>query len=440
MQKLFLIYKAQKGRCCRVQFLNTETGRYMGKISTGTKDLKEAERIALQWLRNGIPERGKVQSLEKIDYILTTIKDSELSMSDAQKILLLLQQKGFINKSVILKNHKTPLIDEYLLNFWDFEKSPYVKELLSTGKAIGKTYCKQRLLNVKKHILPFFGKITLSEISSELINDFLFECKDKSLSARYINLISVTLCVPLRFAYKKKVLERDPTIGVIRFSGKAKERGILTFKEVKELFAIKWDCQKSYVANYLASQTGLRLGEVLALRKKDIGLDRLFVANSWSREEHLKCTKTAKSRIVPLLPDTRQMLLELVNAEDNSGRDDDNPFVFYSALPILPETDEHIRKEFYKALAQIGIDAKERVERNIVFHSWRHYVSTFLANNSAKRTGMSITGHTTESVFDMYSDHEAEGDFEEKMKAIKKLSNAIDFEPEEKKTIDFANN
>jgi integrase len=54
---------------------------------------------------------------------------------------------------------------------------------------------------------------------------------------------------------------------------------------------------------------------------------------------------------------------------------------------------------------RIGISDEERRERNIVFHSWRHYCAKNLAQVTNRAIGMAILGHKTSVMFDHYAAH-----------------------------------
>ena len=60
----------------------------------------------------------------------------------------------------------------------------------------------------------------------------------------------------------------------------------------------------------------------------------------------------------------------------------------------------------YENLKKIGISTKERKERNIVFHSLRHFCATILAQETDIKIVKSVLGHRTEIMSEHYSNHE----------------------------------
>jgi integrase len=74
--------------------------------------------------------------------------------------------------------------------------------------------------------------------------------------------------------------------------------------------------------------------------------------------------------------------------------------------------EEILRK---KEAKEEAIDEAKRYwkQRNIVFHSWRHFYAARMTDRIEARKVMLATGHTTEVVFRTYSDHVLEGDLAE---------------------------
>jgi integrase len=103
--------------------------------------------------------------------------------------------------------------------------------------------------------------------------------------------------------------------------------------EDEAVFNAPWTDKRAYIGNLLSITTGLRSGEVLAVRKSDIGKKVLTVRHSWSFIDGLKSPKNGDERNVPLLPEVWGGLMELL--EDNPHTVDD-PFVFYGLLEDKP--------------------------------------------------------------------------------------------------------
>ena len=186
----------------------------------------------------------------------------------------------------------------------------------------------------------------------------------------------------------------------------------MTKQEDQALFLLTWFDDRVKVGNMLAAATGLRAGEILGLRMQDIGIDRLFIRHSFSTHDGLKTTKTGEVRALPLPRIIRKELLQLVSR--NPHGTGPGMYVFWSiSLPDKPMSINHLRDGLKRALLELKPekDSAYWKNRNIVFHSWRHYFSSRLVDKIDKRTAMLATGHSTGAVFDAYANHKTEEQF-----------------------------
>jgi integrase len=138
---------------------------------------------------------------------------------------------------------------------------------------------------------------------------------------------------------------------------------------------------------------------VLAVRKSDIGEHTLTVRHSWSRIDKLKSTKNGEERKVPLLPQVREKLLELLSENPHKQ---DNPFVFYGKTADEPMKGLLLLNGLKTACEAAKINY---VQRNIVFHSHRHYYAARMVDRMSAEQVRRITGHKSKAVFEDYADH-----------------------------------
>jgi len=187
--------------------------------------------------------------------------------------------------------------------------------------------------------------------------------------------------------------------------------------------------------------TGLRAGEVLGLQIRDIGTDRLYVRHSWGNKDGLKSTKTGVERTVPLLASVRDVLLKL--ARKSPHEIGPSSFIFWSVTRSDRPMDFHFLLDGLKdTLLRLSLSAEEMEDRDkvfrareywrhraVVFHSWRHYFATHLANRVEMRAVQLATGHRSSSMAEHYAAHAQEQDFAEVAKAVMgAFENIIPFE------------
>ena len=76
--------------------------------------------------------------------------------------------------------------------------------------------------------------------------------------------------IPLAYAAREGIIAQNPAADFERFSHDGPGRGALTPQEAKKIFSAPWSDTRAYAGNLLAMTSGLRIGEVLALRRADI--------------------------------------------------------------------------------------------------------------------------------------------------------------------------
>lgn len=405
----FTISKRKDSRFYSVRFKDEKTGNYLPAISTKQSEKSEAIKTAWVWYSNGkITRQDKEQDLKALS-IFDEIRKTDIDNADTLKMLELLKERGII-KSFVLAGAKNDIkLSDYLIDFWTWEKSEYIQDKLKAGRSIGKTHVKEGYNRVKSYWLPFFKDKLLGEITKQDLKDFANEIQKLALENSTKNKIWLAGAQPIRYAYNNELIDRDITAGLTGFHGKSKEREILTPEMVRALFSVDWSNQFSKLANMLAMCTGLRAGEIRALRKCDLGANCLYIKHSWNDLEGLKSTKNGEERVVQLpFPQLSQKLLEL--AESNPYGSDMNSFVFYATVPNKPIEIHVFIDGLRDSLEKIGMKKDET--KKYCFHAWRHFYASYMSDLISAKLLQSQTGHKTRIMLDHYSNHRIAGDEE----------------------------
>ena len=394
-----------------VELIDPQTGVKLTARSTGTKNRDEALLKIAEWLKSGIPTGRirKPRTLEAaagIENILKAIRRTELNSDDALRIVQALKDRELIDIAAVKSGKGSVSFTEFLEEFWDFEASPYIREKRAHGQSIGKRHCYESMSRFNRYWQPAFQGRALNNITRQDLKDFSLSLAEGGLAPASVNKIMAVGTTCLAWAFREGLIPADPTLGLVNFSGEVKKRGVLTPLEAQALFAARWKDKRAYSASLLACTTGMRTGEVLALKQEDIGERVLNVRYSWSAYDGLKAPKNGEPRRVPLLPEVRAKLLELAyeNPYGSEG------FIFYGSLADKPVDRSVLLDGLHDALAGIGIDAGER---GIVFHSWRHYFAARMADVMTADQVSRITGHKSRAVFEEYADHITEENLEE---------------------------
>jgi len=348
--------------------------------TTGTSDEKRANAIAQEWIVNGLPEKPRTSTIAK-----------------------------------------TTTFCDYLVQFWDFEKSMYFRELETMGRDPQPEHVFEMQKLVERYYRSFFKTTLLCQVDGESLQEFIVHLKiERGLSSNTVNLARNAAFVALKYAKRKKMIKYFDFDAVLRAGGKPKERGVLEKHEVEKLFKVKWSSIRSRIAVLIALHTGMRLGEIRALRVCDIHENKIKVNHSWSKKNRLKCTKNKEMREIPIIPYLHNEIMAYIKQMQLFKLDS---LLLPGKNPEKPLDSVQIREDYYKVLNEIGIDEKTRKERGIVFHSWRHLLAKNIVEKGGnKAIGMKILGHKTSRIFDHYASITDKKTFDHMIKVIEMVT------------------
>ena len=187
------------------------------------------------------------------------------------------------------------------------------------------------------------------------------------------------------------------------FSGEERKRDILSPSAVAAVFRATWKDDRAKLANMLAAVTGMRSGEILALRFQDLGPDCLYVRGSWNRADKIKPPKNNETRTVYIpFPDLMNGLIEL--AQQNPWGVSPDSFVFWTEnKKDIPMRGRLFVDGLREALIQIGFTKEEAAK--YLFHGWRHFYTSYMIGKLDKKLLKSQTGHKTDVMLAHYADH-----------------------------------
>jgi integrase len=308
----------------------------------------------------------------------------------------------FKRNALIPSREKTEVLvlnfQEYATPWWT-KDCDYIKGEKERGRNLSEQYIYTNRHLLKNHILPYFGEISLFEITTPKLEKWQRSLmEEKGLAPKSANNILSILSVMLEEARRQQLIPINPCKEVRALANKTTVRGILSLEEAKDMLTnlAYWDNPAAYSASLLASCTGMRLGEIRALRGCDIRDGYIHIEHSVDLHGALKSTKTGDSRDIPLPPRLMEALLKMKSQIDTEDR-------LFSVAGV-PMSSASIRDGLYRALKAKGISTEERKERNITFHSWRHFLnSQLLSHGITGEKTRKITGHATESMTEYYA-------------------------------------
>jgi integrase len=343
--------------------------------------------------------------------------------AEAEILLKEMKRQGWINSYTLTDTPAAQYFTEFLITFWNWDISTYIKEKRRKNHGIHKYHCTRQGNAVKQYWEPFFRGRFLGDITKTDIDDFINHMGDKPVSAARKNIVIKAGTKALRWAFGKGKIETDPTRGIMLFAGTPTERQILTPTAAAVVFRAEWKDKRAKLANEIAAVTGMRAGEIMALQVQDIGADCLYVRHGWNQIDKLKGTKNNEIRQVEVpFPDLLQELAEL--AKGNPHGVNPESFIFWSDRKAdRPMKGELFLEGLRDALQKTGFS--EKAVAGYVFHSWRHFFTAYMRPRIDEKLLQKQTGHKTPTMLDHYSDHVLDGDRERVRQAQRETFGAL---------------
>ena len=327
-------------------------------------------------------------------------------------------------KRGIITSDKNITFAQYAQSWWVWDECSYVKSRIARGATITRSYVDSMRGYLQNHILPYFGDTKLQKISSNMIEKWLMDLREKPgkrgiiLSPTTVNRCLTCFKIMLKEAVRLEYLHKSPAVGIKQLRERPERRSILTIDEARALIqddniSQVWDGDlRHFTLNLLAASTGMRMGEIQALLIQNVHDEYISIFYSWDRRYGLKEPKWGSEREIPIPLRTAAHLSELIAISPYQEPDD---FVFFGSDGKTPIGDKSISRALYKALERIGISQEMRKERYITFHSWRHFYNSLMRGKIHDAKLRRLTGHKTLEMTERYTHFELE-DFQDVMK------------------------
>jgi len=193
---------------------------------------------------------------------------------------------ALIRKGVLLPQGKgIPTFEEYAEGFWNWENSPYLKERRKRVN-LTQSYTDKCKKTTEGLLVSYFGKMKLDSINAEVIEGWLDEMIKTGKKNVTINGYFSTLMTMIKWAVRKRIIDRDPFLEVHKLIKDKREKKIITQAEFKALFVTNW--RKVWdndllmcTAHKLAALTGMRLSEIAGLKGEFVFDTHLFLCGQY---------------------------------------------------------------------------------------------------------------------------------------------------------------
>lgn len=409
----FILSKRKNSPYYQVRFKNPDSSSPTKYFSAkSTKETVKSKAIAKAWAMYNETEIKTISAIEQL-------KTTNLNEEEVKDMLLILSQRGILRSYTVEKTSEAIPLVPFLIDFWDFDKSEYLKEKRRMNKHIGIGYVKESQRNIELYWAKFFKDKCLGEITKRDLKDFVAYIDTLHVSNSRKLKIYRSGSIAIKWAFNDELIEKDITSGIVTFTNKPKERKILTMEIAELLFSIKWNDERSQLANLIAMLTGMRAGEIIALRKQDLGNGCIYVNHSYNKFEGLKTPKNGERRVVYFpFQEIIQKLLWLVSL--NPHGDNMDSFIFWAMIKEdQPMDRKKLMVDLRVQLCKIGFSKEEA--KQYCFHSWRHFYAAYMSDNVNQRALQSQTGHKTIEMLEHYENHHIESDMKQITDAQQKL-------------------
>lgn len=309
-------------------------------------------------LTHGKKEDGKPRQFKKRGF---------KTKQEAQKAMLELEQS--LTLGTYIQPNKI-LYKEYLLErFLEDKMTKVKKQTLNTYRWI-----------VEKHIIPAIGDVELTKLNPMIIQGLYNELtKEKALSDENIQKVHTLINDSLKKAERWGLIARNPATLVDRPKAVKKEITVWNVEEVRQFLKYAKKSGRYYIAFLLALTTGMRQGEILGLRWKDVdfenGCVRITQTLSSDGKDLLPYTKTKSgSRTIDLPEETVTALKKhwlFIRGEREKNRSYKNLDLVVCTEFGTPTHKSNIRRVFKSIIKKADIP-------KIRFHDMRHTHATLL--------------------------------------------------------------
>lgn len=331
--------------------------------------------------------------------------DCSLPVKRRDEAIIICQKA--LDAGLIFETRKTQqTLYSYLEQFYDWEKSEYVnKRIVLDPGSLSPDYFATRMNLLKNHVLPLVHtNLLLSKVTLEFLEHLQFEMVQKgSISHSTINICLAAVRSALMEAKKRGFIEMNVSLELKPLKSLPKTRGIFSEEELSKFMQYAKDNteEKLYYAFLLALLTGMRSGELRALRDGAIEDGMITIDSAYADKAGVKLPKGKRLRHVPC-PQFLCNALKRISSENPNPRG--KHLVFWSNRTGSYVSSHYFSERLHQELERSKILSKEEIlKRNITFHSFRHMANTLLRGSVDEHILRMTIGHSSENLTNLYT-------------------------------------
>ena len=331
------------------------------------------------------------------------------------------------------KVHVRTTLKEFAKDFFIPGKCTWATRMLKKGRTFNAEYFSGHRGRLKTYILPKFGPLLVSAITTKMLDEWLMDLKSsrngEDLAVESKHKILVCLRKVFGEAVYQGLIDTDPAAAVTPFYGASTEREPFTVEEIQTLFPEGmdellriWQTLPWATYFFIMASCGLRPGEVAALGWGDWyrSLHGLIVnksvENKSGRIKGLKTEKRGTDMKPAILTERAEMLLLTLESQTEDTSPEQLIFGRKNGGTMILESSN---KHFKASCIRAGIEHRGRTQ-----YCLRHTFNSHVAKKASLSQLQTAMGHVTMSSSNRYLHPTAE-DLLEEVQGIRNIIHQV---------------
>jgi len=259
---------------------------------------------------------------------------------------------------------------------------------------------------LKNHVTPVFGKITVNEISRFMVKKFLMKKITDGFASSTVTHMKNAIAGVLNLAVDDEVLSTNPAHNVGKIFKRQNPKPKIDPFNMDELATLLKTCLSHFPRHYpmflTLARTGIRLGECLGLKWRDIDFKNRFITIERSLSKgKIETPKSGQSRKVDMSQQLTNTLRELKHQRKietlKMGWAHMPEWVFVNKKGTPLNHSNWRNRVFYKTLEKTSL-------RKIRIHDLRHAYATMRISKGDNIADVSkqLGHHSVKFTMDIY--------------------------------------
>ena len=248
-------------------------------------------------------------------------------------------------------------------------------------------------MKLNKHILPYFSGIKYDKLIADDLNKFIAQKLSENLSAKYVSDIVVLMKSIAKFANKRYNYANKIEYLTLPKSVKTERKLLSGFEQSELRTVLTEDPNCSNVGILLSAVTGIRIGELCALKWENIDLEKSIITDNHTVQRVMK--NTGGTKLVITFPKSANSVREIPLPDFIAGylknvkADKDCYLLSGSRKIVEPRTMQY----------RFGSILKKANLPSVNFHALRHtFATNCIALGFDVKTLSEILGHSSVQV------------------------------------------